>query len=80
MDSLRLCAIRCLVTGEGLLSRGDPIASIRCSVGDDTSFFCITVAETEGRAVDSAVVYAVAVRLGIVGTKGLRLEGRMVGE
>jgi hypothetical protein len=68
------------VTGEGLLSRGDPIASIRCSVGDDASFFRITVAETEGQAVDSAVIYAVAVRLGMVGIEGLRLEGRVVGE
>ena len=80
MDFLRLWAIRCLVTGEGLLSSGDPIASMRCSVGDDTSFFRTTGAEMEGRVVDSAVVYAVAVRLGIVRTEGFRLFGRVPGD
>ena len=67
------------MTGEGLLSRGDPTVSIRCSIGDDASFFCTIGAKTEGRAVDSAVAYAVAVRLEIVNTEGLRLVGRVLG-
>lgn len=68
------------MTGEGLLSRGDAIVSIRCSVGDDTSFLRTTVPDLEGRIVDSVVVYAVAVRFGIVRIEGLRLDGRVVGE
>ena len=68
------------MTGEGLLSRGDAIASTRCSAGDDTSFLRTTVSDLGGRTVDSAVVYAVAVRFGIVRIEGLRLDGRVVGE
>ena len=79
-DSLGLCAIRCFVTGEGLLSRGDAIVGIRCSVADDTLFLRTMIPDLEGRTVESAVVYAVAVRFGIVRTEGLRLDGRVVGE
>lgn len=68
------------MTGKGLLSRGDAKFSIRCSVDDDTSFLRTTIPDLGGRTVDSAVVYAVAVRFGIVRTEALRLDGRAVGE
>ena len=72
MDSLRLCAIRCLVTGEGLLSSGDPIDVIRRSVGDDTGFFRLIGTDSADRSVISAVLYAVDVRLERVEAEGLR--------
>ena len=80
MEALRICDFRCLVTGEGLLSSGDPAASIRRSAGDDISFFRTTGADFGGRTVEPAVVYTVVVRLGMIRTEGLRLEGYVVGE
>lgn len=67
------------MTGEGLLSTGDSVASIRRSSSDDTSLFRAAGADKDGRVIVLVVACAVAVRPKAEGVEGILLNDCKIG-